>query len=597
MTETTKKPRKSNRLDPLSVVAQTLIGVLEQRRQTSSIGLCLTELLEHVPGLTADDAQQALQKPIAKKRIIAVFSGEIESPLLLKEDLEAASQSTELLKLLVGRRCSAAVPMSLLSELTQSLVPALKKLVDQYWPQHIDRLPAGLSPMLTGSGKKQRLALHDAQFPLPEVELSHKLVAALQAKAIKEKPPTPTSWPELLDLINANDSADLIQQATRQQPFAGSVREFVTQSQTWIALKQDFPEVVCSESFLQSLIQATCHAEAPEVKLSVLARQLPKDLQPPFLARWLAEFDHRREYDFVQLASTGTAKKRDLRLQDRRFPPAEIRWGENAVKILHSLKAIGGTSYPATWTRLVELAGTPLTPSIREKVVKTEPFQSQVIVSFLGDPNAPLALSGDDELLANSPALWRIVLEKLRTNENQLLTVDKLVNQKGLYPSLRPRLQAAIERMIRDKSLPPGFGALKVAKKWGLFLSIDVIGTSVPSSPDFISRSDSASSNPAPPIENSASVDIRLFERDFDTAFSLLDGKLGLRHYASLVDLRPALKQYPRAVFDQEILKLRQSGRYSLSLMEGRFGLTDEERAAALVVDHIPHLLVQKKSH
>ena len=245
----------------------------------------------------------------------------------------------------------------------------------------------------------------------------------------------------------------------------------------------------------------------------------------------------------------------------------------------------------------MELAGTPLTPSIREKVVKTEPFQSQVILSFLGDPNAPLALSGDDELLANSPALWRIVLEKLRTNENQLLTVDKLVNQKGLYPSLRPRLQAAIERMIRDKSLPPGFGALKVAKKWGLFLSIDVIGTSVPSSPDFISRSDSASSNPAPPIENSASVDIRLFERDFDTAFSLLDGKLGLRHYASLVDLRPALKQYPRAVFDQEILKLRQSGRYSLSLMEGRFGLTDEERAAALVVDHIPHLLVQKKSH
>ena len=122
----------------------------------------------------------------------------------------------------------------------------------------------------------------------------------------------------------------------------------------------------------------------------------------------------------------------------------------------------------------------------------------------------------------------------------------------------------------------------------------DVIGAIALSTP---SPEQSASSSAPAMEEVPKATDSVNFGRDFDAEFAKLDGKLGLPHYASLVDLRPALKQYPREVFDRELLKLRRTGRYSLSLVEGRYGVSEEERAACLVVDHVPHLLVQKKAH
>jgi len=50
--------------------------------------------------------------------------------------------------------CST-VPVRALTDLTQSLDKALKKLVDNYWPQHAEQLPTGLSAMMIGSAGRR----------------------------------------------------------------------------------------------------------------------------------------------------------------------------------------------------------------------------------------------------------------------------------------------------------------------------------------------------------------------------------------------------------------------------------------------------------
>ena len=107
----------------------------------------------------------ALQKAPAKSRIVVACPTDSDSFLVLKEDLETLAQSAWMLKFLVGRGCSERVPVRPLNELTLPLEKTLKKFADNYWPQHSDRLPAGLVPMSVVVGKKKSLfAIHDERF-------------------------------------------------------------------------------------------------------------------------------------------------------------------------------------------------------------------------------------------------------------------------------------------------------------------------------------------------------------------------------------------------------------------------------------------------
>ena len=346
------------------------------------------------------------------------------SLILLKADLESLSQDAGLLKSLVEKGCSAEVPVKTLAELTQPLDKSLKKLVDNYWPTHTQQMPAGLLPVIVMSGRKKLFAIHDERFPLPEVELSQKLIDELKQR-----------------------------------------------------------------------------------------------------------------------------------------------------------KATDEQSYPTELPALLESTGRSSTQAVCEKAIRSEPFCSQAIIAFEGDSKALVSLVGDEVLLASSLNLLSKAFEKVRTVSNQVIAVDKIAKCKGIHPAVRPHFQTSIERNISENRIPSELGALKTGKKWSVFRLSDVVGNvTVSAAPGTQTVFDPAD-----------------FARDFDAAFASLDGKLGLPRYASLVDLRPALRKYPREVFDQELLTLRRSGRYSLSLVEGRFGLTDDERGACLVVDHVPHLLVHKK--
>jgi len=72
------------------------------------------------------------------------------------------------------------------------------------------------------------------------------------------------------------------------------------------------------------------------------------------------------------------------------------------------------------------------------------------------------------------------------------------------------------------------------------------------------------------------------FAARFTEAFDRLDRQHGSHNHLSLLWLRRELADIPRDVFEAELRRLRQLGRFSLSAAEGRHGLTAEERDAAI---------------
>lgn len=353
-----------------------------------------------------------------------------------------------------------------------------------------------------------------------------------------------------------------------------------------VAIHDERFPALSSDAFLRRLLQELCSPEQPEVKLSALAKKLPKELQATFVDGCLKR---KEDVDFADMEPAGTAKTPDRLIRDRRFPRAEATLAEKLVTVLTSQKALGGMSYPTTWSRLIELTDSPSTQAVFVKAEQVEPYRSRVVVSFKA-PDAPLALAGDEALLAKSPNLLSMVLGQLKTDDNQAVDVSKIVAHTELHPAVKPHFQVVIERQLAEKTLPVEIGVLRVGGKRCLFRWQDAIGANavvVPVNAGEATAQSNSGLKAMPP-----KVDSDRFARDFDAAFARLDGKLGLPHYASLVDLRPALAQYPHDVFDRELLKLRQAGRYSLNVVEGRFGITDEERSACLIVDNVPHLLV-----
>lgn len=397
------------------------------------------------------------------------------------------------------------------------------------------------------------------------------------------------TWRELIERVPGLRSEIATDALKKVKPKGRVIVVFPADPNSPVLLSEHVESFATDGELLKTLIQRGCCAEQSEIKLSDLARQLPKVLRARFVEVWQRRLERKQAVDFADMEPAGSAKKRDVLLRDRRFPRAEVVLAENLVKVLTSQKALGGTSYPSTWSRLIELTDIRATQSVCAKAELMEPYRSRVVVSF-NAPDAPLALTGDEALLSDSPHLLSMVLATVRTNDNQAVDVSKLVTHKGLHPAVKPHFQTSIEQQVATMHLPAGIGALKINKKWCLFRWDDAIGRNPETAtPRTVNPTPSAATDAPPQIVDSAQ-----FARDFDAAFAKLDGKLGLRNYASLVDLRPVLAQYPSEVFEKEVLKLRQVGHYSLSVVEGRFGLSDEERTACLVVDNVQHLLVHK---
>lgn len=587
----TKPARKSKQANPATRFAHAILELLESRPPEAPAWVAGSELIHEVPDLTAEIVAEALSTSPAKSRVIVIRPPALDSPVILKEKLDVCAADRRFLQWLTEQYCTAETPVVSLGELTQGLDKRLKKLVEAYWPLHREQLPVGLTPKLLQYGRKKLFAIHDQRFALPEEELSQKLVEALHTQKQSGGDGYPAGWETLASLAGSLIDNRLLQQAASIPPFTNHARELTEGPNPLHAFIGDVSDILLTDAFLRQLVQATCTAALPEVKLSVLAKQVSRDLRPSFVDGWLKQAAQRQDLGFGTLHSAATKKKTDVLIRDKRFPPPELALAEEFVRYVAKRKAIGERAYPVPLRQLLDANASYTTTTIRNKALQSELFRSQVTISLAEVADAEVVLRGDEEQLGRSPALLLATLRSLRSHDNHAVAIDKLVSYKSLHPAVRTSLKLHVEEAIANHSLPRGIGAISISKKWSLLLLDDVVGATA--EPPAAVNLPVPSSTPSQAPDRDGSR----FAEDFDAAFARLDGKLGLPHYASLVDLRPALPQYPRDIFDRELLNLRRAGKYSLSLVEGRFGLTDEEQQACLIVDHVPHLLVQKKSN
>jgi hypothetical protein len=156
-------------------------------------------------------------------------------------------------------------------------------------------------------------------------------------------------------------------------------------------------------------------------------------------------------------------------------------------------------------------------------------------------------------------------------------------------------LNTVADELITGMPLPPGIGLARIARKW-LLLDLNRVrhGSHV-AAHAASAISTTAPANSAPNSAPNPPAIAEAFQMAFDAAFTRLSQTSHLPGYVSLADLRPALSEYPRDDFDRQLLRLRQAGRYSLSLLEGRLALTPAEESAVIVLDNRPYLLVHRR--
>ncbi len=606
--------RKAKSPDPLSEIASRMVATLEAHRslqstETETQFLTWNQLIAGQPGVSAEWAEAALKKAPAKARVITAVPGDAESPVALAEDGEQLAGSGAVLQRLVNHSvfgCSESRPVRPLSDLVKSLHKTLKKAAESRWSEHPGKLPAGLS---AAQGKGGKLVLHDQRYPRPEVTLARNLISSLEKFRDDGEEHYPADVEQFLSHLGIKQNDPLLKLAMAEPIVADAVGILRgSLKKGWLVLKADTEKLVRSEGLMKRLLKLCCTETSPEVKLSAIAKQLNRDYQTRLIEVWRTHLDLQRKFSFADLYPGGTKAKPDVLLWDLRFPRPEKRLSEKLVSVLEEHKSKNDGSYPLQWKQLIELADGQARGPLIQKAIMIDPFVSRVIMSLPGVPEAPLVLNTDSLLLAESRQLLELLVTRSVTTENQAVTAEKLAAAKGLHPLLKTHVSDAIERFLSAKKLPAGFGALKVGSKWLIFRLQDMV---TEEKSDERSRTDVAASRTEASAKGSTTSGVRTkeskqkaevsadrtqFQSDFDSAFERLSEKSRLPGCVSLADLRPVLSDYAREVVDDGLIALRRSGRYSLSVVEGRYPLTDAERDACLVIDNVPHLLVRRRT-
>ena len=87
------------------------------------------------------------------------------------------------------------------------------------------------------------------------------------------------------------------------------------------------------------------------------------------------------------------------------------------LRVLDSLRSLGGASYPLTLQRLAALTDPAALPQLLEKALKKRAFAGRVLIAWKKSLAAPLALTEDLDVLADSRLLLEGLLETICTPE------------------------------------------------------------------------------------------------------------------------------------------------------------------------------------
>ncbi|MFM8475247.1 MAG: hypothetical protein ACKOEO_05555, partial [Planctomycetaceae bacterium] len=548
------------------------------------------QLLQSLTHPQQELARQALTKLPAKATVVVAIPDDVDSPVAPVSELPLLTISPQLLQRMIRHPkhgCSADTPVQPLIELVKSLDKRLQKLVMAAWSELGPTTPAGIATIRNTKGKKTQVSFHDTRFPRPETLLAERLLVALRQTTADHSRPF-TTLADLLTLAG-------IETDHKALPAALALPEIQTAfctlrgrgSEAWIAHADRLTDTLSRPLLLSALLAETCSASSPEIRLSALAKLLSKDIQPSFTAAWLQPAAADALKTVCHVTPAGTPRKPDLLLRDLRFPSPEKITSEKLVQALLQAKTDGGTQYPLRWSALQQLAAPDVPRDILHKATLAEPFVAKVTIACPNAPDSPVFLTADLESSVRSAAMLSFLVRRATAEDNVALPPQKLSAAAGLNPTIKPLLNTVADELIAGAALPPGIGLARIARKWQLLdLSRIRAGANLHTT---------AAPTPAAMAVPAAAANPEAFAAAFDLAFTRLSQTSHLPGYVSLADLRPALSEYPREVFDSQLLLLRRAGRYSLSLLEGRMALSAEEESAVILLDNRPYLLVQQR--
>lgn len=579
----------------LADIGNSLITLLQQHQSVcgytpGAAFLTWFQLLQALPHPQQELARKALAKAPAKATVVVAIPDDVDSPVASIDDLQSLTASPQLLQRLIlhpQHGCSADTPVQPLTELVKSLDKRLQKLVVAAWSEVALTPPAGIAAIRTTKGKKTQVSFHDTRFPRPETQLAERLLAALR-QTTADHSRAFTTPADLLTLAGIESDHPAL-------PATLALPEFQTAcctlrgrgSEAWIAPAENATDTLSRPLLLAALLTETCSSSSPEIRLSALAKLFAKDIQPSFMAAWLQPAVADALKTVCQVTPAGTPRKPDLLLRDLRFPSPEKIISEKLLQTLLQAKADASTEYPLRWSALQQLAAPDVPRDILHKATLAEPFAAKVTIACPNAPDSPVFLTADLQACVRSAAMLSFLVRRATADDNVALPPQKLSAAAGLNPTMKSLLNTVADEVIAGASLPPGIGLARIARKWQLLdLSRIRAGATLPSP---------AVPTPRAMAVPAAAANPEAFAAAFDAAFTRLSQTSHLPGYVSLADLRPALSEYPREAFDNQLLLLRRAGRYSLSLLEGRMALSAEEESAVILLDNRPYLLVQRR--
>ena len=613
-------PKSSPTSDPAKAIGAILINCLHHhsagRPQNPGTGfLTLQQLLLSVPPEQTPFAHAALAKAPAKSSIIVAVPNQPLSPVALTEefsDLASAPQTLLFLAQLIDSGCSPNTPVVPVADLVKSLDRRLQKHALAHWSTPNVQLPEGLAAVTSTKGKKISVAIHDLRYPRQETLFANQLISQLASISTHADSPF-TTLAQLTSACGIPADAPALAAALNLPEFQSHIRILRGRgADAWIAPANNLPALLSSDALLQCLLREACSESAPEIRLSALAKLLAKDLHADFISAWRTRATPNTTSPVCEWSPAGTAAKPDLLLRDIRFPKPEKRIARQLIQSLLQIRESDAPNYPPSWLTLHQQAAPAIPRDLLHKASLCTDFQTHAAIASPGAPDSPVFLLNDLPQAARSPAMLQFLVRRATTEQSAGIPADKLASTTGLLTPLKPLITAAVQDYISGALLPQGIALAQINRKW-LFLDLSKIrgatnllheqpapnNSAAPPTP---SPSESARSlgqstlkSDPPTVAENQQTHSHEFPAAFAAAFERLSRTSHLPGYVSLADLRPALTQFDRHTFDTQLLQLRRTGQFSLSLLEGRLALSSDEQAAVLTIDNRPYLLVHRR--
>ncbi len=277
--------------DDAAELAARIVQTLERlREQGDAYPPSLRALTQ--PDSPLDLVAKALKKkPFAARLLVALKHP--DSPVALAEDADRIADSPRLIELALSLLCTPQKrlhpPSRLISKVDKALKPAFGAALQRRLAEK--SLPPAVG-VVEVRGKPQ---LYLRALPPPAVELSQKLVDALEAMRSAGENAYPPSWKGLITQTDPAAGPALVKEAMRLPPFAGRALFAAPRDpEAPMALAEDRDALLASAALLEYALAAVRKPDHQAVPAADLKKKTAKPLQAAFEAAVIARVAARR---------------------------------------------------------------------------------------------------------------------------------------------------------------------------------------------------------------------------------------------------------------------------------------------------------------